>query len=115
MAENGGRAGKSSGSGTGKGAVSAEQVRTREREVGRAGWVQSRCERRGESLWLCRPLLSPPFAWPPREGRVLREASRAPGERVGGLVGESHAPSEGWVSLGERTSRGSRGWEDAQV
>lgn len=44
---------------------------------------------------------SPAFAWPSREGRVLGEASRAPGERVGGLVGESHAPSEGWVSLGE--------------
>lgn len=57
MAENGGRAGKSSGSGTGKGAVSAEQVRTRERAVGQAGWVQSRRERRGGSLWLCRPLL----------------------------------------------------------
>lgn len=26
------------------------------------------------------------------EGRVFGDASRAPGERVGGLVGEGHAP-----------------------
>lgn len=92
MAESSGRAGKSSGSGAGKGAVSAEQVRRGEREGGQPGWVRSRCKKSGESGAGAGLDSSPTFAWPPREGRVLGEASRTPGERVGWLVGESHAP-----------------------
>ena len=93
MAENSGRSGKNSGSGAGKGTVSAEQVGSREREGGQPGWVRSRCENGGKPAPGADLYSSPTFAWPPREGRVLGEASRATGERVGGLVGESHAPS----------------------
>lgn len=50
MAESSGRAGKSGGSGAGKGAVSAEQVRSGEPEGGQQGRVQNRCEERGEPV-----------------------------------------------------------------
>lgn len=81
MADSSGRVGKSSGSGTGKGAVSAEQVRSRERWVG-VEFVQE------IGSGACTEL--EPFP-------------RSPWSRTGerGLLGGDHAPSWGvscWVS-----------------
>lgn len=65
MAELSGRAGKSSGSAAGKGAVSAEQVRSAD-EGEQPGWVRSRCEKRGERVAGAGLHFGPKFAWPPR-------------------------------------------------
>lgn len=65
-----------------------EERRTRGRATG-PGPESVRGE--GGACGWCRRPSGPTFARPPREGRVLGESGRAPGERAGGLVGEGHA------------------------
>lgn len=79
MAENSGRTGKNSGSGAGKGTVSAEQVGSREREGGQPGWVRSRCEN-GGSLWLVQTFTPVPhLRGHPERGGSLEKLAEPPG------------------------------------
>lgn len=77
MAESSGRAGKSSGSGAGKGAVSAEQVRSGEGGRGQPGRARRRRERRA-ACGCCGPHSSPALgAAHGGEGRGRRQPSPA--------------------------------------
>lgn len=83
MAESSGRLGKGSGSGPGKGAVSADQVRSAEGAGGPAGPEKARAA--GP-----RPASPRPASRPPA-GAGPGAAEAAPGAE-GRLEGESHAP-----------------------
>lgn len=97
MAESSGRAGKSCGSGAGKGAVSAEQVRRGGGGGGRPGRVRRRCEQRA------RPRLSA-ASTPARRAPGGRPESGGPWEQTAGPRGRAG----GLGALGEPPGSGSR-------
>lgn len=111
MAESGGRAGKSGGSGAGKGAVSAEQVRAEKAEGGGRRRPE---DMREEGA----PRLLPAFAPGPRSvaahrGGSWEKAAEPAGERAGWEA--KAAPPRGVGGAPGSEAASGRAWEDARV